>query len=102
MIVFDADFISTTLLPTEGKAILVVDPNAIPSGLIPFHSSSGEPPAVSAKTADLPTAFRSCSTPFAARGTRRSGLPHLRRKDASAGRLPRRRLPRSARPGFLW
>src|SRR5690242_2938035 len=37
VIVFDADFVGMLLLPTERDAILVVDPNAVPPGLVPLQ-----------------------------------------------------------------
>jgi hypothetical protein len=37
VIIFDADFVGMALLPSERDAILVVDPNAVPTGLVPFE-----------------------------------------------------------------
>src|SRR5574342_22959 len=37
VIVFDADFVGMSLLPTERDAILVIDPNTVPSRLIPLQ-----------------------------------------------------------------
>src|SRR5258708_31667340 len=37
VIIFDADFAGMSLLPLEGNAILIVDPNAVPARLITFQ-----------------------------------------------------------------
>jgi hypothetical protein len=37
VIIFDADFVGMALLPSECDAILIIDPNAVPTGLVPFQ-----------------------------------------------------------------
>jgi len=37
VIIFDADFVGMALLPSECDAILIVDPNAVPTGVISFQ-----------------------------------------------------------------
>ena len=37
VIIFDADFVGMALLPSERDAILIVDPNTVPSGVVPFQ-----------------------------------------------------------------
>jgi hypothetical protein len=44
MIVFDADFAGISVLPAKGDAVLIVDANTVPTGLIafqPFQSIPG-------------------------------------------------------------
>src|SRR6266850_5028487 len=37
VIIFDADFVGMALLPSERDAILIVDPNAVPTSVVPFQ-----------------------------------------------------------------
>jgi hypothetical protein len=37
VIIFDADFVGMALLPSERDAVLIIDPNAMPTAAVPFQ-----------------------------------------------------------------
>ena len=69
MIIFDADFVGMSVLPSKGDAILLVDPNAVPTGLIAFQPlqpvDRGDHQIVQAPSGVKQFQFSLDDTPFA-------------------------------------